>query len=504
MLKIDTRTGNVCYAEGPGLKVLGCQAGELVGRPWNELLASFSTKVGTGIKVYGVPQLTGKEPAELTQRLMYIQLPRAAPSRGKTTGVRIPGKRELKKEWEMLTRQAPLAMLLWDIGCLHQVARIFGPEAKKKAMKHVSKQVGSLVDEAHRLFKLRDTEFLFIITGQAANQAEVGQLFARLIENTGQPLKVGDYNLSMTINAGLVRYPDDGTDLEELIKKGGQAILKAQSSGHNTWTTYDQTMKLDLTQEMALVADLREAILTDKLELYYQPQVQIATGQVTGVEALLRWKHPVYGEIPPACFVLLAERSGLANRLTEWVLEHACRQGKKWLDAGVKFGRIAVNISANCFAGGWLNKAVRRVLAATGLEPQFLELEITENIEIVSTAVVRDMLAELRRSGITIAFDDFGIGYSSFKYIKLFPLDTVKIDRLFVADVTHDVSSYAIVQTVIRLAADLGLSTVAEGVETVEQLTLLQAAGCDKYQGYLLSPPVPARDVVALLCRHSR
>ncbi|SDF28472.1 putative bifunctional diguanylate cyclase/phosphodiesterase [Sporolituus thermophilus] len=503
-LKIDTRNGNVCSAEGPGLSILGCQAGELVGRDWRELLSDFAAKLGNGIKVYhGAPRLVGKKGDDFAQRLLHIQLPGAVPGREQSTGARIPGKRQLKREWELLTRQAPLTMMLWDIDCLEQIARIFGPEARKKVLKHVSRQAVSLVDDAHRLFKLGNNDFLFVITAKADSQAATRQLFARLIENASQPLKIDNYKLSMTINAGLVRYPDDGTDLDELLKKGGQAIFKAQRSGRNTWTTYDQAMELGLMQEIALGADLQEAILTNKLELYYQPQAQITTGQVTGVEALLRWKHPVYGEIPPACFVPLAERSGFANRLTEWVLQHACRQGKKWLDDGLRFGRIAVNISANCFVGGWLNQAVTRVLADVGLDPQFLELEITENIEVAGVAGVREMLAALRRSGITIAFDDFGIGYSSFKYIKLFPLDTVKIDRLFVADVTHNVSSRAIVQAVIRLAADLGLRTVAEGVETGEQLRFLQAAGCDSYQGYLLSPPAPVHDVAVLLCRHS-
>lgn len=245
--------------------------------------------------------------------------------------------------------------------------------------------------------------------------------------------------------------------------------------------------------------DLRKALEQKELQLHYQPQVNLATGEIIGVEALARWESPTRGMISPAEFIPVAEESGLIIPLTEWVIQEACEQNKAWQQAGFPPLRMAVNISGQHFSRQRIAETVQRCLTASGLNPQYLEVELTESALMENKEVVNEILAQIKALGVTIAIDDFGTGYSSLAYLKAFPIDTLKIDRSFVNDITTDPNDAAIVKAIIAMAHSLELKVIAEGVETEAQLAFLQKLRCNEYQGFLFCRPLPAVELALLL-----
>jgi EAL domain-containing protein (putative c-di-GMP-specific phosphodiesterase class I) len=256
-----------------------------------------------------------------------------------------------------------------------------------------------------------------------------------------------------------------------------------------------------MAERLRIESDLRGALGRGELELHYQPQVDLLSGEIVGFESLLRWHHPDLGKVSPAVFVPVAEESRLILPIGAWVLEEACRQNKAWQDAGMAPRVVAVNLSALQFHGADVVDIVDTALKATGLAPRYLELEITESVIVEDPERVVRLMQALKALGVGLSIDDFGTGYSSLSYLKRFPIDKIKIDRAFVRDVDHNANDAAIVRMVIGIAAELELKVVAEGVETVEQLEFLRRHGCDVYQGFLCSPAVAADDVPALLAR---
>jgi EAL domain-containing protein (putative c-di-GMP-specific phosphodiesterase class I) len=305
------------------------------------------------------------------------------------------------------------------------------------------------------------------------------------------PFRLEERELFVSASMGISLYPDDGTDAETLVKNADAAMYRAKEQGRDNYRLYAPAMNATALERLALESSLRKALAHGELVVYYQPLVDLRIGRVHGVEALLRWRHPERGLMAPADFIPLAELTGQILAMGPWVLRTACAQVKQWHDGGHSELSVAVNISARQFQQPDLVAQVKRALRDTGLEPRFLDLEITESNAMQNAEVTVQTLRELKDLGIRISIDDFGIGYSSLSYLKRLPIDTLKIDQSFVRDITVDPDDAAIATAVIAMAHTLKLKVVAEGVETEGQGVFLAARHCDRMQGYLFSAPLP-------------
>jgi len=291
-------------------------------------------------------------------------------------------------------------------------------------------------------------------------------------------------------------FPEHGADGETLIKDADAAMYSAKGSGHNGCRFFTEDMNASATERLTLENGLRLALDKKELFLVYQPQMDIATGKITGLEALLRWQHPELGLVQPDKFVRIAENSGLILPIGEWVLRTACSQARTWQDQGLPAVTIAVNVSAVQFRQEGFCKLVRRALDETGLAPQYLELELTEGLLLANADVMLSVVEELKAMGLTLAIDDFGTGYSSFSYLKRYRVSRLKIDRSFIRDVAANPDDAAITTAIISMAKSLRLRVIAEGVEDEAQMSFLRAHQCDEIQGYYCSKPL-AVDKVA-------
>jgi EAL domain-containing protein (putative c-di-GMP-specific phosphodiesterase class I) len=306
---------------------------------------------------------------------------------------------------------------------------------------------------------------------------------------------------------GVSLFPHDGHDAHSLLRNAAIALRRVKSQGRNAAQRYNPLMNNHSSELLALDTDLHRALTRGELKLYYQPQIDLQSGAIIGLEALLRWRHPRRGLVPPAQFIPLAEATGLITALDEWALRTACDQAKAWQAMGLAGLRIAVNLSSYQFLRAALPERIAQILVETGLDSTCLTLELTESLLIQDVEQAVIISRQLKEMGIQLAIDDFGIGYSSLNYLKRFPIDCLKIDRSFVNDITTDPDDAMIAAAIIAIAHSLQLSVIAEGVETAEQLSFLRAQGCDAMQGYYFSRPLPVAQVTALLqqklqCRH--
>jgi diguanylate cyclase (GGDEF)-like protein/PAS domain S-box-containing protein len=321
----------------------------------------------------------------------------------------------------------------------------------------------------------------------------------RILEVLRPPFEIETHQLHISISIGIAVYPEDGDDAETLIKNADTALYRVKEQGRNSYQLYTPGMNSSASELLILDNNLYLALERGEFQIYYQPQWNIQTGQIICMEALLRWQHPERGLISPATFIPIAEENGLIVQLGTWALEMACRQSKAWQEAGLGKVRVAVNLSARQFQQAGLVEMVAEILEKTQLTADCLELEITETTAMQNVELTRTILLELQAMGVGISMDDFGIGHASLSGLKNLPFDTLKIDRMFVQDITKNSPDAAIVQAIITLALALNLSVVAEGVETEEQCNLLQSFGCQIMQGYLLSPPLEAMNATTLL-----
>ena len=296
---------------------------------------------------------------------------------------------------------------------------------------------------------------------------------------------------------GITVYPTDDTNPDQLLKNADLALYQAKAEGRNTFQFYDSRMNQRAQARKNMERDLRQALERDELQLYYQPRVNIKTGEMVGAEALLRWQHPEKGMVPPNEFIPIAESTGLIMEIGAWVLNTACAQHVAWRDAGLSAISVAVNLSAVQFRSASLIETVSQAIKDTGIEPSYLELEITESMIMDRIESVLQILQWFRNLGIQMSIDDFGTGYCSLGYLKRFPVNNLKIDRSFVRGVIEEEDDAAIVKTIITLSRNLGLKVVAEGVETNAQLEFLRQQGCEEAQGYYFSRPVPADQLIA-------
>jgi diguanylate cyclase (GGDEF)-like protein len=383
-----------------------------------------------------------------------------------------------------------VAIIFLDLDGLKIVNHTFGHSMGDLLLQQVAKRLSSCVGEKGVLARLGGDEFLVFMEVQQAEQAEA--LAHRIIENLHMSFKCEDEELHVITHVGVSLYPTDGERLETLLRNADTALYRAKEEGKNNYQLYTPAMSTEAERRVILEHGFRRALKRREFILYYQPQVDMESGHIVGAEALVRWQHPEFGLVGPVDFIPIAEKTGLIIPMGQWVLERACEQTKAWQKAGLQRLSIAVNLSARQFQQQDMVKMIAQVLKQTRLDPNYLELEITESYAMQNADFTIAVLRDLKKMGVRVSIDDFGTGYSSLSYLKQFPIDTLKIDRSFVRDLSAVTSDAAIAEAVIALAHSLKLVVVAEGVETREQLAILKRHGCDRMQGYLFSPPVPA------------
>ncbi|HSC66223.1 MAG TPA: GGDEF domain-containing phosphodiesterase, partial [Cellvibrio sp.] len=298
-----------------------------------------------------------------------------------------------------------------------------------------------------------------------------------------------------TCSIGIALAPQDGEDLDTLIKKANIAMYHSKDSGRNSFRFFNPTISRNMLEHISLISGMRKALQDDQFMLYYQPKIDLQTNQVCGLEALLRWDHPEQGFIPPGTFIPLAESSGLIIQLGEWVINKACEQARQWYDEGVLQFAVAVNISSIQFKRGNIDAIVLGALAAHNLPPHYLELELTESLLIEDSDRLATTLSHLRSEGVHLSIDDFGTGYSNLGYLKKFEVEALKIDQSFVRKMDDHSGDAAIVRAIIQMASSLGLKCIAEGVEDANTAALLRSLGCHQAQGYFWARPMPADEV---------
>ncbi|MGC5324510.1 putative bifunctional diguanylate cyclase/phosphodiesterase [Brevibacillus sp. SYSU BS000544] len=390
------------------------------------------------------------------------------------------------------------AVMFLDLDRFKVINDIFGHSSGDQLLKIVaSRLVYTLPDDA-TIARLGGDEFTLMLLN-IQNEEHAENTAKQILDVIGQPFEIAGRELAISASIGISTYPEGGYDVETLVKNADTAMYRAKDTGRNNYQFYTTAMDAQAFERLAMEQDLRKAIERNELVLHYQPQVNIQTGQIVGVEALLRWTHPVHGMVSPAKFIPLAEDTQLIIPIGEWVLRTACRQNKQWQEAGYPPKRVAVNLSANQFQQTNLVEVVANVLEETQLEPKYLELEITESIAMQNVEHVINTLQQLTQLGIEISMDDFGTGYSSLNYLKHFPIHRLKIDQSFVHDINFDPLDAAIATSIIAMAHSLGLNVIAEGVETEEQLSFLQEKNCDEMQGYYFSRPLPVEALEELL-----
>ncbi|QWG23335.1 EAL domain-containing protein [Bradyrhizobium sediminis] len=403
---------------------------------------------------------------------------------------RVLFREQIERELQRTGRGGQFALLYIDVDEFKGINDSLGHHVGDELLKAVANRLRSCIRETDLIARLGGDEFAVIQTG-VRNTREVVEFVTRIHETIRQPYQCLGHQLSTDASIGIAMAPQDGTDLDQLIKNADLAMYGAKAGGRRTYRFFEPAMDASAKARLAMEQDLRQALVDGGFEIHYQPLVDLRRNEVTGCEALLRWRHPERGMISPAEFVPVAEDTGLIVELGEWVLRTACAEAATWPDRV----RIAVNVSPVQLKCPTLALKITSALAASGLKANRLELEITEAVLIRDDETALAILHQLRAIGVRIALDDFGTGYSSLSYLKRFPFDKIKIDRCFVSDITEIDGSSAIVQAVVNIAASRDMTTTAEGVETFEQKELLRALGCTEMQGYLFSAAKPGPQV---------
>jgi diguanylate cyclase (GGDEF)-like protein/PAS domain S-box-containing protein len=393
-----------------------------------------------------------------------------------------------------------LAMLFIDMDRFKDINDTLGHPVGDGLLVEVGQRLRALVRASDIVARLGGDEFVLVLTGTRQDAARAGAaVAAKVLAALGRPYTVRGHELHSTPSVGIALFPADGEDADTLMKNADSAMYHAKSAGRNNAQFFTTAMNRATQDRLALEAGLRGAIARSELFLHYQPQLDLSSQRIVGLEALLRWQHPEMGLIPPLKFIPVAEETGQIEAIGAWVLEEALRQVALWRGAGHAGLRIAVNLSAYQLRGDAFPDRVAQALRRHGLPGSALELEITESVAMRDPARTADMLRQLRRFGVALAIDDFGTGYSSLAYLKQLPLSCLKLDRSFVMDIERDANDAAICTATIQMAHSLGLGVVAEGVETATQLEFLRRLGCDTVQGYFIAKPLSAHDCAAFL-----
>ncbi|MCE1225700.1 MAG: EAL domain-containing protein [Geobacteraceae bacterium] len=391
-----------------------------------------------------------------------------------------------------------LAVLFLDLDRFKHVNDAFGHQIGDLLLQEVSRRLNSCVRATDTVARIGGDEFVLILNS-LVKCSQAGSVASKIVNAMSHPFQLGGHELYSGVSIGVALFPSDGTDVDTLLKHADIAMYQAKECGRGTFKFFSPDHNEKMVQRMQLEQALRRAIEHQELFLDYQPQIDNTTGAITGVEALVRWNHPQLGLLLPGLFIGIAEDTGLIIPLGEWVLRTACHQARAWQKAGYRQLRMAVNISPRQFQQRGLMPMIDEILQETGCDPKGLELELTETTLMDNPDEAAALLKALKRRGISLAIDDFGTGYSSLSHLKHFPIDRLKIDRSFINDLTRSPEDSAIVEAIIAMAHRLHLEAVAEGVEHIDQCTLLHNWGCTTSQGFLFSHPLPAQNITGLL-----
>jgi diguanylate cyclase (GGDEF)-like protein/PAS domain S-box-containing protein len=398
-----------------------------------------------------------------------------------------------------------VAVLLLDLDRFKVINDSLGHAFGDKLLSAVGQRLRQVVREADTVARLGGDEFV-ILLAEVAQVEDVGLVAAKILRLLAEPHRLGDREITVTASLGISLYPRDSDDGPTLIRNADMAMYRAKREEIDTFAFYSPEMNQRVIDALELEGALRRALERQEFCLHYQPKVDLASGRIVGCEALVRWRHPRRGMVSPAEFIPLAEETGLIVPLGTWALKEACRQAKAWQVEGLPLPNlsVAVNLSARQFRKGNLPRLVKEILGEANLDPRLLELELTESMLMDDPVGAARIMRALKELGVGLSLDDFGTGYSSLNYLRRFPVDSLKIDRSFISDVASDLSAAAVATSIVAIAHSLGLHAIAEGVETREQLDFLRSCGCDSFQGYYFSRPLPAEAFAELLTEGRR
>lgn len=394
--------------------------------------------------------------------------------------------------------QRQFAVVVIDLDRFKLVNDSLGHRAGDDLLSEVARRLSRVVTSIDTVARVGGDEFVMVLN-PAHDRRGVERVAASAIAALQTPVRVCGVDIHTSPSIGIAFYPEDGTAADVLVAHADAAMYCAKQRGRNNFQYFSPGMDVTTRERVKLESELHAALAADQFELHYQPKVDAASGLVHSAEALIRWHHPERGLVQPDMFIPLAEECGLITAIGDWVVHEACRQAKAWQARGLPPLRIAVNVAASQFRQGNLLETIRHALDVVQLEPHYLELELTESAVMTDPEQSAGILEQLSQMGVLVSVDDFGTGYSSMSYLRRFPIDKLKIDRGFVKDLLTRADDASIVQAIISLAHSLQLKVVAEGVESGEQLSRLKSMGCDQYQGYHFSPPIPAEAFEQLL-----
>jgi len=385
-----------------------------------------------------------------------------------------------------------VALLCLDLDHFKVVNDSLGHANGDILLQEVARRLSGVVRNSDTVARIGGDEFVIALSSVPVGE-DIAKVASKVLTLLGDPLQIAGHEIYTGASIGIACFPGDGSSADDLMKHADIAMYQAKEQGRNTCRFFAADMNQQAYNRQMLENQLRKALQREEFFLVFQPQTDIDTGRIIGLEALLRWDHPEQGIITPGSFIPLAEETGLIIPIGEWVLHAACVQSRKWQEEGLPAARIAVNISGRQFKDAQIVETVRRALRDTGLEPRFLELEITESTIMTDPATVVPVFDQLKELGVGLAIDDFGTGYSSLSCLKHFPIDRLKIDRSFVSDIGIPPDNGAIAEAIICMARSLGIDVVAEGVERAEQVDFLRSRACPAMQGYHISHPLPAK-----------
>ncbi|WP_051541874.1 putative bifunctional diguanylate cyclase/phosphodiesterase [Clostridium lundense] len=403
-------------------------------------------------------------------------------------------KERIKEQINKGTEETKFALMLIDLDNFRNINDTLGHEFGDKVLIAIGNELKGILGNEDIICKMSEDEFL-IFKNSIKHKCDMVAVAERILKQFQSPIMVEGHEVYTTASIGIDAYPNDGSDSSTLLKNVDSAMYIAKQRGKNRYEFFHKSIYNNILERTKLERDLRRAIENNEFLLYYQPQMSLSTREIIGVEALIRWKHSQRGIVSPAEFIPLAESTGLIVPLGKWVLETACRQNKLWQKMGYKNINISVNVSALQIQQGNFINMVKNILSEVDMEPKFLDIEITESTLMQSIDSVVKKLQYLREMGIRISLDDFGTGYSSLNYLKKLPINTLKIDKVFVDDIRDESIDEAITGEIIQLAHKMRIDVVAEGVELEKQVEFLKMQECDKIQGYVLSRPLPNKEI---------
>jgi diguanylate cyclase len=393
----------------------------------------------------------------------------------------------------VLDRQ-PFAVCVFDLDRFKIVNDSLGHGAGDALLKQVSERLLSIIRSTDTVARAGGDEFLLLLRNVSTAE-EIETLIARWMAQLSHPYQLTGLELHVSPSIGVARFPSDGLGAEELLARADEAMYFAKRSGRKTFRFFDSSIMGFSRERLEIEGELRGALAQGQLALHYQPKIDIASGEMRSVEALIRWHHPTRGSILPGEFIPIAEESGLILEIGDWVIREACRQAREWQRRHMPFLRVAVNVSPLQFCQANFVRKVRAALEEHSLDASYLEIELTEATLMNNAETSVALLEQLSELGVVVAIDDFGTGYSSMSYLQRFPIDKLKIDRSFISDVASNAGDASIVRAIISLAHGLRLKVIAEGVESEEQLAILRRMGCDQYQGFFRSAAVPPAEI---------